>query len=239
MSNQFPKASMVLAAGLGRRMLPLTVKRPKPLIKLAGKHLIDRTLDHLASVRVETAIVNLHYESRKLFTHLKDRKVPRIVFSDESKLLLGTGGGVAHALPLLGKTPFFVVNGDVVWLDGIKNTLRRLAMAWDDTSMDGLLLLQAKPKALGYNGPGDYRINSDGRLRRRQHSEKAPYVFAGIQILHPNLFDGCKTDPFPLTELYDRAEMAGRLFGVCNDGIWMHVGSPEGLALAESVFRKL
>lgn len=230
---------MVLAAGLGRRMLPLTAKRPKPLIELAGKPLIDRTLDHLASVRVETAIVNLHYESEKLSTHLKGRMSPRVVFSNESDRLRGTGGGVAHALPLLGDNPFYVVNGDVAWFDGVINTLRRLAIVWDNDAMDVLLLLQARPKAIGYSGPGDYRINSDGRLRRRQRSEEAPYVFAGIQILHPILFDGCKIGPFPLTELYDRAETAGRLFGVRHDGVWMHVGSPDGLALAESVFREL
>ena len=238
MNKLRPKTAMVLAAGLGLRLRPLTLDRPKPLIELAGTALIDRTLDHLAAADVETAVINLHHEPARLRAHVNGRTKPRVVFSDETNLLRETGGGVAHALPLLGDDPFFVVNGDVVWRDGVDSTLGRLARAWDEGAMDALLLLQATPSAIGYDGRGDYVIAPDGRIRRRGASETAPYVFAGIQILRPALFDGCGTAPFSLIRLYDQAEAAGRLFGLRHDGAWMHVGSPDGLAAAEAGLRE-
>ena len=229
-----PGCAMVLAAGLGTRMRPLTETRPKPLTEVAGKALLDHTLDRLAEAGVGRAVVNLHHLGGMIREHLAARRAPEIAFSDESEALLGTGGGVAHALDSLGPEPFLVVNGDILWFDGAANTLALLSRRWDAGEMDALLLVQATVGAIGYDGRGDYVMDANGRLRRRHDWEVAPFVFAGIQILHPGLFDDAPQGSFPLTLVYDRAETTGRLYGQGHQGLWAHVGSPEALTRTEA-----
>jgi N-acetyl-alpha-D-muramate 1-phosphate uridylyltransferase len=227
-----PRHAMVLAAGLGTRMRPLTNTLPKPMLAVGGRRLIDRILDQLAAAGVDTAVVNLHHLADQLRLHLADRSRPRVVLSDETNRLLETGGGVTRALPLLGPEPFLVLNGDVLWQDGPMPTLADLARFWRDDGMDALLLMHPTATALGYDGLGDFHMDGEGRLTRRDVGV-APLLFAGIQILHPRLFAGCAPEPFSLNRLYDRAAAQGRLYGVRHLGRWMHVGTPADLAAAE------
>jgi len=224
---------MVLAAGRGERMRPLTESRPKPLIEVRGRAMIDTVLDRLESAGIDDVVINLHYLGREIEAHLKGRNNPRIRFTHEAELL-ETGGGVHNALPLLGKDAFFVLNGDVSWLDGYTPALHRLARAWDETRMDALLLVHSTTTAFGYDGPGDFILQPDGRLRRRLEREVAPFVFAGIQILHPRLFVEKDRGRYSLNRLYDRAEQARRLWGLRHDGEWFHIGTPEQLAEVET-----
>lgn len=221
------KSGMVLAAGLGTRMRPVTDHLPKPLIEVGGETLLDRAIDRLAAAGVERVVVNLHYKGELIAAQLARRSGPRIELSRE-ETLLETGGGVKHALPLLGDS-FFVVNGDIMWLDGITAALSRLAAAFAPKKMDALLLFQRAVTAIGYDGRGDYFLDPAGTPRRRGEREIAPYIFAGIQILHRRLFDGIDDTVFSLKRLYDRAEDAGRLAAIVHDGEWFHVGTPEGL----------
>ncbi len=232
--NAMPKAAMVLAAGLGLRMRAVSAALPKPLIVAAGRALIDRTLERLQQAGIERAVVNLHYKGAAIRSHLAGRTRPSIVFSDESDRLLETGGGVAKALPHLGQGAFFVVNSDVIWRDAQANSLGDLAHRFDDAEMDALLLLQPTVGAIGYSGAGDFHLGPDGRLQRRDERDVAPFVFTGVQILHPRLFDNCPSGPFSLNLLYDRAIAAGRLFGLRHQGDWMDVGTPDGLKAAEA-----
>jgi MurNAc alpha-1-phosphate uridylyltransferase len=225
---------MVLAAGLGTRMRPLTDSRPKPLVQVAGKALIDHVLDKLAAADVGTAVVNVHYFADQIEQHLAARRTPRIVFSDERPRLLGTGGGVANALPRLGGAPFFHVNSDTLWLDGVTPNLWRLARAFDPERMDALLLLAPTTGSIGYSGRGDYIMSPEGTLRRRGEQEIAPFVFAGVAILSPALFLGAPQGEFSLTMQFDRASAAGRLAGLRLDGRWMHVGTPQAVSEAEA-----
>jgi MurNAc alpha-1-phosphate uridylyltransferase len=227
---------MVLAAGLGLRMRPLTLTRPKPLIALAGRTLLDRALDALAEAGITDAVVNTHYLGGMIAAHLAGRARPSVTLSPEDALL-ETGGGVANALALLGGAPFFVVNADIAWSDGPKPALARLAESWTD-GMDALLLVQPVVSATGYDGAGDFDIAGDGRLRRRAGAG-APLVFTGVQLLHPRLFRGAPGGAFSLNVLYDRAEAAGRLFGLAHDGGWYHVGTPTALAEAEALIAKV
>jgi MurNAc alpha-1-phosphate uridylyltransferase len=229
--------AMVLAAGLGVRMRPLTADRPKALVEVLGKPLIDHGLDRLAGAGVETAVVNVHHFADLLEAHLRSRRRPKIAISDERALLLETGGGIARALPRLGEGPFFLVNSDSIWLDGATGNLSRLARAFDPRTMDALLLLAPTAGAIGFAGRGDYAMNGDGRLEARGTRERAPLVYAGAAVLSPRLFDGAPTGPFPLTRLFDRAEAAGRLHGLPLEGLWMHVGTPEAIAAAEAAMR--
>ena len=226
------RRAMVLAAGLGTRLRPLTDRLPKPLVTVAGETLIDRILDRLAEAGVEEVVVNLHHKADQLSDHLARRSGPRIIESHEESLL-ETGGGVRRALPLLGGDPFFVVNGDVLWRNGRRSALERLATAWDDRRMDALLLLQRTVSAVGYDGHGDFMLTQDGMVRRPKPGEVPPYIFAGVQILHPRLFADAPADPFSLTRLYFPAAEAGRLGGILHDGEWYHVGTLEALAEAE------
>ena len=235
MTARMPKRAMVLAAGLGKRMRPLTDTTPKPLLAVAGRTLLDRALDRLADAKIERAVVNVHYLGAQIEAHLKSRTTPPIAISRED-VLLETGGGVAKALPLLGDAPFFAVNADVLWLDGATPALRRLARAWDDAQMDALLLMQSTATARGYEGRGDYFLDAVGRLKRRRGSEVAPYVYAAVQILHPRLFQGAPSGAFSLNVLYDKAQEAGRLWGIVHDGLWFHVGTPEDLAATDQEF---
>ncbi len=224
--------AMVLAAGKGMRMRPLTDKRPKPLVEVGGRAMIDLVLDRLAAAGVERAVVNLYHLGEQIEEHLKDRGTPRICFSRE-ETLLETGGGVRQALHHFGNDAFFVVNGDVVWLDGLEPALLRLAKAWDDQSMDALLLLHPTAHALGYEGLGDFLLDPLGRLKRRQERQIAPFIFAGLQILHPRLFEDTPDGAFSLNVLYDRAIENDRLKGLRHDGEWFHVGTTEALRQVE------
>jgi N-acetyl-alpha-D-muramate 1-phosphate uridylyltransferase len=220
---------MVLAAGLGTRLRPITDTIPKPLVEINGRSLIDHALDRLALAGVEHVVVNVHYKAAMIAQHLARRDHPQIEFSEEAELL-DTGGGVARALALLGEA-FFVVNSDVFWLDGREAALLRLAGAFDPEAMDAILLLQRTATAVGYEGSGDYFLDVTGSSRRRGEAEAAPYLFAGIQLLHRRLFDETPNGAFSLVWLFDRAEAAGRLSAIVHDGDWYHVGTPEGLTL--------
>ncbi len=228
-----PDRAMVLAAGLGTRLRPLTDRLPKPMVAVAGRPMIDTVLDRLAAVGVGEAVVNTHHLAEIIESHLAKRREPRIVFSRENEIL-ETGGGIRKALPLLGPKPFYAVNGKIVWLNGKVDALIRLAEAWDGAAMDGLLLLQPTVTAVGYDGPGDFFIDQVGAIRRRREWEVAPFVYAGIQILHPRLFDGAPDGTFSLNLLYDRAIEAGRLAGLRHDGEWFHVSTPRHLAEVEA-----
>jgi MurNAc alpha-1-phosphate uridylyltransferase len=238
MTTEIPKRAMVLAAGLGTRLKALTANRPKPLVEVSGRAMLDTILDRLASAGVGEAVINLHYLGDMIVEHLQERTSPRIVYSREDELL-ETGGGVKKALSLLGEEPFFAINGDVCWLDGYSSALERLADHWDDAEMDGLLLLHPTVYAFGYDGAGDFKLTTDGRIQRRKEREIAPFVFAGIQILHPRLFDAAPDGAFSLNLLYDRAIEAGRLQGIRHDGEWFHIGTPQQLSDAESVLETL
>ena len=229
-----PKSAIVLAAGLGTRMRPYNGQIPKPLVAVGGKSLIDYGLDRLATSGVECVVVNVHHLADAVERHLAARRRPHIIISDERAELLGTGGGIAKALPVLGDAPFFLVNSDTLWLDGVKPNLRRLAEAFDDATMDALLLLAPTAGSIGYSGRGDYMMLPDGRLRRRAEREVAPFIYAGAAILAPALFDDVPAGAFALTRLFDRAAEDGRLFGLRLEGLWMHVGTPEAIAAAEA-----
>ncbi len=223
---------MVLAAGLGLRMRPLTETVPKPLIMAGGRSMLDRVLDHLEAFGIEAVVVNSHYLGDRIAAHLSARAKPRTTLSAE-ETLLETGGGVAKALPLLGDEPFFVINADIAWLDGPVPALDRLADAWREDSMDALLLMSRAVIAHGYEGCGDHFMDARGVLRRRDDRDVSPYVFAGVQLLHPRLFAGAPQGAFSLNRLYDKAETARRLFGIVHDGEWFHLGTPGALKLAD------
>jgi MurNAc alpha-1-phosphate uridylyltransferase len=225
--NLPPKSAMVLAAGRGTRLRPITDALPKPLIEIAGRTLLDRTIDRLAQIGVERVVVNLHYKAEMIAAQLARRDHPRIVLSREEELL-ETGGGVKRALPLLDKV-FFALNADVLWLDGVGNVLSRLARYFDGRKIDAVLVMQRTVQAVGYEGDGDYFLDPLGTPRRRGEREVAPYIYAGIQILHRRLFDGIGDSVFSLKRLYDRAEDAGRLGAIIHDGEWFHIGTPAGL----------
>jgi len=228
---------MVLAAGLGTRMRPLTDKLPKPLVKVAGRALIDHVLDRLAEAGVVRAVVNVHHFAQQMQQHLAHRRYPQVVISDERGLLLGTGGGVRKALPELGDAPFFHINSDTIWIDGSRPNLMRLADTFDTAAMDALLLLAPTTGSVGYAGRGDFTMAPDGRLRQRAEHEVAPFVFAGAAILSPALFRNAPTGEFPLGALFGHAAQARRLYGLRLEGRWMHIGSPEAIAAAEAVIR--
>ncbi len=229
-----PKSAIVLAAGLGTRMRPYNGQVPKPLVAVGGKSLIDYGLDRLADAGVERAVVNVHHLADAVERHLAPRRKPQIVISDERGELLGTGGGIAKALPELGDAPFFLINSDTFWLDGVKPNFARLAEVFEPEPMDALLLLTPTAGSIGYEGRGDYAMLPDGRLRRRAEPEAVPFIYAGGAILSPALFAAAPPGAFPLTLLFDRAGANGRLFGLRLDGVWMHVGTPEAVAAAEA-----
>jgi MurNAc alpha-1-phosphate uridylyltransferase len=224
---------MVLAAGLGTRMRPLTDALPKPLVPVAGKALLDHVLDRLADVGVTTAVVNVHHMADAIEAHLKGRTRPKIVISDERGELLDTGGGVVKALSLLGDAPFFHVNSDTIWIEGVMPNLNRLAAQFDPGQMDAALLVAATTASIGYEGRGDFAMMPDGRLRRRAEREVAPFVYAGAAILSPKMFAGAPAGKFSLNILFDRSLEAGRLFGLRLEGTWMHVGTPAAIKAAE------
>jgi len=224
---------MVLAAGLGVRMRPLTDKMPKPLVRVAGQPLLDYVLDKLAVAGVSEAVVNVHYLPDQIIEHTRLRKKPRIIISDERDLVLGTGGAVVKALPILGNAPFFHLNADTMWIDGVRPNLARLAEAFDPERMDILLLMAPTTSSIGYSGRGDYSMLPDGALRKRRELQVVPFVYAGAAIMSPSLFADAPEGEFSLTKMFDRANEQERLFGLRLDGIWMHVGTPDAVQAAE------
>jgi MurNAc alpha-1-phosphate uridylyltransferase len=233
-SGSIPKRAMVLAAGLGTRMRPYNGTVPKPLVKVGNRALIDYVLDRLAVAGVETAVVNVHHMADQIERHLASRQRPRIVFSDERDELLGTAGGIVKALPLLGDEPFFLVNSDTIWIDGVTSNLARLAAAFDPARMDGLLLLAATTTSIGYSGRGDFKMAPDGKLTRRGEREVVPFVYAGAAILSPAFVAGVPPGPSSMSPLFDRAVEAGRICGLRLEGVWMHVGTPDAVTAAEA-----
>ncbi|MDP9138392.1 MAG: nucleotidyltransferase family protein [Pseudomonadota bacterium] len=233
------RTAMVLAAGLGVRMRPLTLNTPKPLIEVAGKALIDHAFDRLREAQVRLAVVNVHYLAEQIEDWAMRQPPPPIVISDERPELLDTGGGIVKALPQLGAEPFFVVNSDSFWIDGTTPALARLEEAWDAQTMDSLLLLCPRASAIGYEGEGDFDADAGGRLTRRPKDGSAPHVYAGCYLVSPRLFHGAPEGKFSMNLLWDRAAAAGRLRGLVHDGRWVHVGSPAAIAHAEHALRTI
>jgi MurNAc alpha-1-phosphate uridylyltransferase len=229
-----PTVAMVLAAGFGQRMRPLTDNMPKPLVKVAGRALLDHVLERLADAGVGRAIVNVHYLAEQIEAHVAARTRPQVIISDERGVLLDTGGGVVKALPLLGPAPFFHINSDTIWIDSVKPNLTRLAEHFDDAAMDALLLLAPSAGSIGYDGRGDFSFAADGRLKARPEREIAPFVYAGAAILSPRLFEDAPHGAFSLTKLFARAAEQGRLHGLRLEGMWMHVGTPDAIGKAEA-----
>jgi MurNAc alpha-1-phosphate uridylyltransferase len=235
-----PKTAMVLAAGYGTRMRPITETTPKPMVEVMGRPMIDRTLDRLADAGVERVVVNTHHLAETLEAHLAARPgPPAIEISREEDAPLDTGAGVKNALDKLGEEQFYVLNGDIFWLDGCVPALTRLAQHWDPQKMDALLLLTATAEAIGYAGPGDFQMDIQGRVRRRLEFEVAPFCFAGVQIVHRRLFDYAPEGSFSLNLLFDQAEGSERLFGLRHDGLWFHIGTPGDIEIAEEVLHDL
>jgi MurNAc alpha-1-phosphate uridylyltransferase len=231
-----PTKAMVLAAGLGLRMRPLTDRMPKPLVQVAGRALLDHVLDKLGEVGVSEAVVNVHYLPDQIIEHVADRARPRVIISDERNEVLGTGGGVVKALPMLGKAPFFHVNADTMWIDGVRPNLARLAEAFDPARMDILLLMAPTTSSIGYGGRGDDAMRPDGALRKRREHQVVPFVYAGAAIMSPSLFADAPSGEFSLTRVFDSANEQERLFGLRLDGVWMHVGTPDAVHAAEEAF---
>lgn len=234
-----PTTAMVLAAGLGKRMRPITDTLPKPLVRIGGKSMLDHALDRLADAGVKKAIVNVHYLADQIEAHLKDRRVPQITISDERKELLETGGGVKKALPLLGHAPFLHVNSDSLWVEPETSNISDLVAAWQPEKMDALLLLAEREQSIGFDGAGDFTLGADGRLARRGTAATAPFVYAGVAIIKPDLFAETPDGPFSLNLQFDRAIAANRLFGQRLRGTWLHVGTPQAIAPAEACFGRL
>ena len=234
-----PRTAMLLAAGLGQRMRPLTTHTAKPLLTLGGRPLLDHALDRLAEVGVKTVAVNAFWQADRVAAHLAARTEsglpPRTVLRRETALL-DTGGGTKAALEVLGPDPFYVVNGDSFWVDGTRPALRRLAEAFDAT-VDGVLLVQRTFQVHADVGFGDFTVDKWGGLRRRAEREIAPYVYAGVQLIAPALLDGMPDGPFSMNRAWDRAIAAGRLRAVVHDGLWFHLSTPADLADAESMLQ--
>ena len=231
-----PNKAMVLSAGFGLRMRPLTDHMPKPLVKVAGQPLLDHVLDKLAAAGVTRAVVNVHYLPDQIIDHVASRTRPRVIISDERNQVLGTGGGVVRALPLLGDQPFFLMNSDTMWIDGVQSNLLRLAQAFDPARMDMLLLMAPTASSIGYGGRGDYAMLPDGALRARREHQVVPFVYAGAAIMSPSVFAGSPKGEFSLTKTFDEANEKERLFGLRLDGVWMHVGTPDAVQAAEDAF---
>lgn len=231
--SQMVDTAMVLAAGLGKRMRPLTNDRPKPLIEVAGKPLLDHALDMAAAGGLTRAVVNVHYFPEQVEAHVTARLgLPVVQISDERACLLETGGGVLQALPLIARDTVVVFNADNVWVDGAVQTVMALRARWQPEIMDALLLVMPRATAIGYDGPGDFAVADDGQLVRRGDAATADTVYAGIHILKTQLFAGMRVEPFSLNRVWNSAAARQRLFGMVHAGGWYHVGTPDGVALA-------
>ena len=233
--GEVPRTAMIMAAGLGKRMRPLTATKPKPLIEVAGKALLDHVLDRLRGAGVKKVVVNVHYLADAVEAHLASRKHGlEVVISDERKLLMETGGGLVQAADLIDSDPFLAINSDNLWIDGPADTLRLLASHWDDKKMDALLLLVPLARAQNHRGIGDFHMDRQGRLRRRDKSRVAPFVFTGIQILSKRLLRDAPAGPFSTNVLWNRAIAEGRCFGAVHQGLWFDVGTPRSIKLTEA-----
>jgi MurNAc alpha-1-phosphate uridylyltransferase len=231
-----PETAMVMAAGLGKRMRPLTATRPKPLIEVAGRSLLDRALDGVAASGIEHAVVNAHYFADQIEAAVKSREHPtRIDVSDERALLLETGGGIAKALPLIRGDSFFTINADNMWIDGPVDTLRLIAARWNPDEMDALLLLVPLARAHGYDGRGDFHMDGLGQITPRGGLKVAPFVYSGLQIISRHLFDGEPVEPFTMWRAWDKALATGRMFGLSHPGLWFHVGTPASIGETEAL----
>lgn len=229
-----PDTAMVMAAGLGKRMRPLTATRPKPLVQVAGRTLLDRTLDRLREAGIARAVVNVHYLADAIEAHLKARDQQlEVLISDERETLLETGGGIVKAMPLIDRDNFFVVNSDNLWIDGSIDTLKLVASHWDDAAMDALLLVVPYARAACHSGQGDFHMDTAGRLRRRAHGRVAPFVYTGIQLVSRRLVADPPEGAFSTNIFWDRAIEAGRLFGVVHPGLWFDVGTPQAVKRTE------
>jgi MurNAc alpha-1-phosphate uridylyltransferase len=232
---EVPRTAMVMAAGLGKRMRPLTATKPKPLIEVGGKPLLDHVLDRLRTAGVKKVVVNVHYLADALEAHLASREHGlEVVISDERNLLMETGGGLVQAAPLIDSDPFLALNSDNLWIDGPADTLKLLASQWDDARMDALLLLVPLARALNHNGMGDFHMDRSGRLRRRERSHVAPFVFTGIQMVSKRLLRDAPEGPFSTNLLWDRAIEEGRCFGAVHQGLWFDVGTPKSIPMTEA-----
>ena len=234
-----PTRAMIMAAGLGTRMRPLSENLPKPLVRVAGKALIDHAIDRLVKAGVKTVIVNLHYKAEMVKDHLKHRKDVEIRYSDESDGLLGTGGGVAKALNFFGGEPFFIHNSDTIWVEGYGTALERMKARWDSGTMDALLLMAPMISSIGYEGVGDFMMDGEGHLTRVPPGRVSPFAFPGVQIVHPRLFENPPAGGFSTNVLWDRAIEKERLFGMRLEGVWIHVGTPQAVAEAEEFLADL
>lgn len=231
------KRAMILAAGFGVRLRPITDTTPKPLIKVLGRTLIDRTIDRLHEGGIDTFVVNIHHLSEQIQKHLEKRIDVKILFSLEKKIL-ETGGGIKNSLTKFGNEPFFACNGDTLWLNGTQNAVDRMIRQWDADKMDALLMLHSTVNSYGYEGLGDFDLNPLGVLSRRLEGEVSPYLFTGVQILHPRLFKSAPEGPFSLNLLFDKAIERSKLYGIVHDGEWFHVGTPKALKEAEDYMQK-
>ena len=229
---------MVFAAGLGTRMRPLSDKRPKPLIEVAGKALIDHVLDRLAADGVETAIVNVHYLADQIEAHLRNRVAPRIVISDERNLLLDQAGGIRKVLGLIGLEPFLICNTDAFWIEGPTSNIARLAQEWDPDRMDIQLLVAAAATSVGVDSIGDFIMAPDGRLQKRPEGGVAPFVYTGVGIVKPELFARETREVVRLAPFFFSAAEQGRLYGERLEGLWLHVGAPEAIGEAEAAISR-
>ena len=238
MTDLASDTAMIMAAGLGKRMRPLTASQPKPLVRVGGKALIDYSLDGLEAAGVANAVVNVHYLADALEGYLKARKKgPAIVLSDERALLLETGGGMVKAAPLLPDT-FFCLNSDNIWLDGPRNVFRELSDRWDADQMDALLLVAPHARAFNYTGKGDFHLDPLGRISRRRPGRIAPFIYTGIQIVSHRLLREAPEGAFSTNVLWERAIAEGRLFGLSHTGLWCEVGEPAAIAPTEALLTR-
>ena len=238
MTALVPHTAMVFAAGMGSRMRPITDAIPKPLVAVGGRPMLDHMLDRLHDAGVSRAIVNVHYRADQIERHLAGRAAPAITISDERDKLLDQGGGIRKVLPSLGRDAFLVCNTDALWIEGPRPTLPRLFADWDPEHMDVLLLVASSVTSIGVDWPGDFAMASDGRLTRRAEGGVAPFVYAGVGLMKPELFDGIDEDVFRLAPFFFRAAEQGRLFGTRLDGTWLHVGTPGAIAEAEAALEE-
>lgn len=230
---------MIMAAGLGTRMRPLTLDRPKPLVEVHGKALIDHAIDRLVQAGVTMIVVNVHYRAEMVKAHLARRHDVEIRISEENEMLMGTGGGIVKALPHFGDQPFFVHNSDSVWVEGIGHALERMKALWNPDEMDALLLLASMVTALGFEGSGDFLLDAEGRVARVPEQRLSPFAYPGVQIVHPRIFDNAPEGEFSMNLLWDGAIERGRLYGIRLDGVWIYVGTPEAVKEAEAFLADL
>lgn len=233
-----PKKAMVLAAGLGTRMRPITDKIPKPLVEVYGKTLLDHGLDALVKAGVEETVINVHYHADQIEEHVKNRNDLNITISDERNELLDSGGGIANALPLLGDDPFYLINADSFWIEGYHPNLSRMTEVWQDTDMDIMLLLASMANAVGFGSKGDFSMDPAGRLERRGEKKIAPFAYAGAAIIKPSVFKNAPKGAFSLNQQFNEALEQERLFGLRLEGLWLHVGTPDAIREAEDAIAR-